>query len=49
MIPVGKNIENQFIYLVDKDLFGNITWNKVLPVRYVPLTSKDYYLSPKIR
>jgi len=44
MIPVGKNIENQFIYIVDKNLKGEVNWSKVLSVRYVPLTSKDKQL-----
>ena len=41
MIPVGAQNEAQFIYLVDKDENGKVSYNNILPVRYVPLTSKD--------
>jgi protein-L-isoaspartate O-methyltransferase len=39
MIPVGKN--NQSIYIVEKDIHGNVIKNSVLPVRYVPLTDRE--------
>lgn len=41
MIPVGKEDSDQYIYLVDKDNQGNISKQKLLGVRYVPLTSKE--------
>jgi len=44
MIPVGKYESLQYIYLVDKDSKGNVEKTKILPVRYVPLTSKDQQL-----
>lgn len=44
MIPVGKQNENQYINIVDKDENGNVTVQKVLGVRYVPLTSKEKQL-----
>ena len=45
MIPVGAQNEIQYIYLIDKDLQGNISEQRILQVRYVPLTSKDKQLS----
>ncbi len=48
MIPVGKIDALQHIYLVDKDLNGNVEKTKVLPVRYVPLTSKEEQLKEYI-
>jgi len=44
MIPVGGQMEAQYVYLIDKDLEGNVVYNKLLPVRYVPLTSKEKQL-----
>jgi len=41
MIPVGGQNEAQFVCLVDKDKNGKVSYNNILPVRYVPLTSKD--------
>ena len=38
VIPLGPP-EDQFIYIIDKDLEGNINYTKGLSVRYVPLTS----------
>ncbi len=43
VIPVGKYY--QFIYLIDKDLNGNVTKDAVLTVRYVPLTDKEKQLA----
>ncbi len=45
MIPVGSQTEIQYIYLIDKDENGNVNYNKLLPVRYVPLTSKEKQLN----
>ena len=44
MIPVGGELDIQYVYLVDKDDNGNVKYDKLLPVRYVPLTSKDKQL-----
>lgn len=44
MIPVGGEFDMQFIYLIDKDIDGNVVYNKMLPVRYVPLCSKEKQL-----
>lgn len=41
MIPVGKRFSSQYIYLVDKDIKGNVTKKATLGVNYVPLTEKD--------
>ena len=38
VMPLGPS-EDQYIYLIDKDLKGNISYTKGLSVRYVPLTS----------
>lgn len=43
VVPVGKYY--QFIYVIDKDLKGNITSSPELTVRYVPLTSKEKQLN----
>lgn len=44
MIPVGKQNDDQYIYLIDKDSNSNVTSQAVLGVRYVPLTSKEKQL-----
>ena len=38
VMPLGPT-GDQYIYLIDKDLKGNISYTKGLSVRYVPLTS----------
>ena len=45
VIPVGKQGENQFIYVIDKDKNGKITKRKELCVSYVPLTSVNKQLN----
>ena len=40
VMPLGPQGE-QYIYLIDKDLKGNINYTKGLSVRYVPLTSPE--------
>jgi protein-L-isoaspartate(D-aspartate) O-methyltransferase len=45
MIPVGAKSNIQFIYIVDKDMTGNVKEKPVVPVRYVPLTSKEKQVS----
>jgi len=32
VIPVGPNVENQFIYIIDKDQYGNVSWIKTVGV-----------------
>ena len=39
VVPVGRENEDQYINIIDKDLNGKITVRKELGVRYVPLTS----------
>jgi protein-L-isoaspartate(D-aspartate) O-methyltransferase len=43
VIPAGPP-GNQYTYVIDKDMEGNITWANVLSVNYVPLTSKEMQL-----
>jgi protein-L-isoaspartate(D-aspartate) O-methyltransferase len=43
MIPVGELF--QYIYLIDKDMNGNIKKEPMLSVRYVPLTDKEKQLA----
>ena len=44
VMPLGPT-GNQYIYAFDKDLEGNITWQKGLSVCYVPLTSPEIQLN----
>ncbi|KAF9397265.1 hypothetical protein BGZ94_006352, partial [Podila epigama] len=44
-IPVGQNM--QAIYVVDKDKDGQVTQQKVMDVRYVPLTDASKQYSPR--
>ena len=44
VMPLGPQ-GDQYIYLIDKDLKGNITYTKGLSVRYVPLTSPENQLN----
>jgi protein-L-isoaspartate O-methyltransferase len=44
MIPVGKQGTIQYVYLIDKDMSGNIKKESVLSVNYVPLTSVEKQL-----
>jgi protein-L-isoaspartate(D-aspartate) O-methyltransferase len=41
MIPVGARWASQEIFLVDKDKNGKVTKKAIMPVAFVPLTSKD--------
>jgi protein-L-isoaspartate(D-aspartate) O-methyltransferase len=43
MIPVGKSY--QFIYIIDKDINGNVTAEPTLSVRFIPLTDKEKQLA----
>ena len=43
-IPIGLDDNDQWIYVVDKDLNGNITAKKTLSVCYVLLTTKEKQL-----
>ena len=40
VMPLGPQ-GDQYIYLIDKDSKGNISYIKGLSVRYVPLTSEE--------
>ena len=42
-IPIGLDPDNQYIYVVDKDLNGNVTSKKTI-VCYVLLTTKEKQL-----
>ena len=44
VIPVGSQINEQYIYVIDKDKNGEISKRKELSVRYVPLTSAQEQL-----
>ena len=44
VIPVGSQIDEQYIYVIDKDKNGKISKRKELSVRYVPLTSAQEQL-----
>ena len=44
VMPLGPS-EDQYIYLIDKDMKGNISYTKGLCVRYVPLTSAKKQLN----
>ena len=44
VIPVGGQLDEQYIYVVDKDKNGKISKKKELSVRYVPLTSEKEQL-----
>lgn len=44
VIPLGHP-DDQYIYLIDKDMNGNINYTKGLCVRYVPLTTPEKQLS----
>ena len=37
-IPIGEKGKNQNIYIIDKDYFGNVTYESILSVRYGMLT-----------
>ena len=43
-IPIGLDPDNQYIYVVDKDLNGNVTCKKTISVCYVLLTTKEKQL-----
>ena len=43
-IPIGLDPDNQWIYVVDKDLNGKISIKKTISVCYVLLTSKEKQL-----
>ena len=44
VMPLGPR-DDQYIYLIDKDMHGNIIYQKGLCVRYVPLTSAKKQLN----
>ena len=43
-IPIGLDPNDQWIYVVDKDLYVNITAKKTISVCYVLLTTKEKQL-----
>jgi protein-L-isoaspartate(D-aspartate) O-methyltransferase len=43
-IPVGEEGETQWLSIIDKDLKGKITQEKVMGVCYVPLTTPEKQL-----
>ena len=44
-IPVGKPNRGQWIYVVDKDQNGIVSYNQIMGVSYVPLTDNEKQLS----
>ena len=46
-IPVGKRDGPQYIQIVDKDEFGKISYENILPVIYGILTDVETQLNPK--
>ena len=44
VMPLGPQ-GNQYIYIIDKDLKGNLNYTQGLSVRYVPLTSAQNQLN----
>ena len=45
-MPLGP-VGNQYIFVVDKDMNGNISYRQDLSVTYVPLTSVQNQLNNK--
>jgi len=43
VIPVGPQGGDQYLVQVDKDMNNHITTKSLLGVRFVPLTSREYY------
>ena len=46
-IPVGKQGESQWLSIIDKDLNGNLTQQKVMSVSYFPLTTPEQQLQKR--
>lgn len=44
-IPIGLDDNDQWIYVVDKDMNGNVSYKKTISVCYVLLTSKEKQLA----
>ena len=40
VIPVGKQYEIQYLWVITKEADGSIKKEKILPVRFVPMISK---------
>ena len=40
VIPVGKQYEIQYLWVITKEAGGSIKKEKILPVRFVPMISK---------
>jgi protein-L-isoaspartate(D-aspartate) O-methyltransferase len=41
IMPLGYNNSDQYVYVIDKDINGNLTSFRSLGVRYVPLGNKE--------
>ena len=40
VIPVGKQYEIQYLWIITKEVGGQIKKEKILPVRFVPMVTK---------
>ena len=40
IIPFGENSSSQHLWIIEKDIKGNVEEKKVLPVRFVPMVTK---------
>ena len=40
IIPFGENSSSQYLWIIEKDIKGNVEEKKILPVRFVPMVTK---------
>ena len=40
VIPVGKQFDIQYLWVITKEIGGSIKKEKILPVRFVPMVTK---------
>ena len=40
IIPFGENSSSQHLWIIEKDIKGNVEEKKILPVRFVPMVNK---------
>ena len=40
IIPFGENSSSQHLWIIEKDIKGNVEEKKILPVRFVPMVTK---------
>ena len=40
IVPVGKSSSSQHLWIIEKDIEGNVNKKKILPVRFVPMVTK---------